>query len=250
MLLALMYAAACGRDRATPDHERTAAPAAPAGTATASPAEATAPAPDSLRRAAPGDRRRVVVFLGNSLTAGLGVSPDSAFPAVVQGMIDSAGLAFRVVNAGVSGATTADGLQQADWLLRQPVDVLVLELGGNDALRGLPVEAMERNLRGIVERFRARHPGLPVVVAGMEAPPNLGPTYTAAFREAFRNVARAEHADLIPFLLQDVGGIASLNQPDRIHPTGRGHAIVARNVWRVLGPLLRRLQTGAKAPAA
>ncbi len=191
-----------------------------------------------------------MLFLGNSLTAGLGVSPDSAFPAVVQRMIDSAGLDFRVVNAGVSGATSADGLQQADWLLRQPVDVLVLELGGNDALRGLPVEAMERNLRGIVERFRARHRDLPVVVAGMEAPPNLGPVYTAAFRNAFRDVARAEHAALIPFLLQDVGGIAALNQPDHIHPTGRGHAIVAHNVWRVLAPVLRAVQARAAAPAA
>jgi acyl-CoA thioesterase-1 len=192
----------------------------------------------------------VVVFLGNSLTAGLGVSPDSAFPAVVQRMIDSAGLDFRVVNAGVSGATSADGLQQVDWLLRQPADILVLELGGNDALRGLSVEAMENNLRGIIERFRARHPELPVVVAGMEAPPNLGPTYTAAFRAAFRDVARAEHAALIPFLLQDVGGIPSLNQPDHIHPTAPGHAIVARNVWRVLGPVLRRVQAEARTPAA
>ena len=192
----------------------------------------------------------MVLFLGNSLTAGLGVSPDSAFPAVVQRMIDSAGLDFRVVNAGVSGATSADGLQQVDWLLRQPVDILVLELGGNDALRGLPVEVMANNLRSIIERFRARHPELPVVVAGMEAPPNLGPTYTAAFRATFRDVARAEHAALIPFLLQDVGGIPSLNQPDHIHPTAQGHGIVARNVWRVLGPVLRRVQAEARTPAA
>lgn len=182
-----------------------------------------------------------MLFVGNSLSAGLGVPEDSAFPAVVQQKIDSAGLKFRVENAGVSGATSADGLQQADWLLRGRVDVLVLELGGNDALRGLSAEQMQKNLRGIIDKFRAKHPGLPVVIAGMEAPPNLGPAYTAAFREVYRNLARDEHATLIPFLLQDVGGIARLNQSDHIHPTSEGHRIVARNVWRVLEPVLRRV---------
>ncbi len=191
-----------------------------------------------------------MLFLGNSLSAGLGVPEDSAFPARIQQKIDAARLGFRVVNAGVSGATSADGLQQVDWLLRQPVDVLVLELGGNDALRGLPVDAMATNLRAIIEKFRARHPGLPVVLAGMEAPPNLGPTYTAAFRQAFRDVAAGEHAALIPFLLQDVGGIARLNQPDHIHPTAEGHAIVARNVWRVLEPVLRKVKSARGAAAA
>lgn len=191
-----------------------------------------------------------MLFLGNSLSAGLGVPEDSAFPARIQQKIDSAGLGFRVVNAGVSGATSADGLQQVDWLLRRPVDVLVLELGGNDALRGLPVDAMAANLRAIVEQFRARHPGLPVVLAGMEAPPNLGPTYTAAFRQAFRDVAAGERATLIPFLLQDVGGIARLNQADHIHPTAEGHAIVARNVWRVLEPVLRKVKAARGAAAA
>ncbi len=191
-----------------------------------------------------------MVFLGNSLTAGLGVPEDSAFPARIQQKIDSAGLGFRVVNAGVSGATSADGLQQVDWLLRQPVDVLVLELGGNDALRGLSVDAMAANLRGIIEKFRARHPGLPVVLAGMEAPPNLGPVYTTAFRQAFRDVAARERATLIPFLLQDVGGIARLNQPDQIHPTAEGHAIVARTVWRVLEPVLRKVRAARGAAAA
>ncbi len=188
--------------------------------------------------------------MGNSLSAGLGVPEDSAFPAVVQRMVDSAGLGFRVVNAGVSGATSADGLQQADWLLRQPVDVLVLELGGNDALRGLPVQALEANLRGIIEKFRARHPDLPIVLAGMEAPPNLGAAYTSAFRQAFRDLAAREHTALIPFLLQDVGGIARLNQADQIHPNVEGHAIVARNVWRVLEPVLRKAKSQRAAAAA
>ncbi len=191
-----------------------------------------------------------MLFLGNSLTAGLGVPEDSAFPALIQLKIDSAALGFRVVNAGVSGATSADGLQQADWLLRQNVDVLVLELGGNDALRGLPVDAMAANLRGIIEKFRARHPDLPIVLAGMEAPPNLGPAYTAAFRQAFHDLAAREHTALIPFLLQDVGGITRLNQADRIHPNVAGHAIVARNVWRVLEPVLRKLKAERHAAAA
>lgn len=169
------------------------------------------------------------------------MTEDSAFPAVVQEKIDSAGLRFRVSNAGVSGATSADGLQQSGWLLRQRVDVLVLELGGNDALRGLSTTALEANLRGIIRRFRTAHPGLPVVLAGMEAPPNLGPVYTAAFREVYPRVAREEDAALIPFLLQGVGGVRRLNQADGIHPNSEGHRIVAANVWRVLEPVLRRV---------
>ena len=192
-----------------------------------------------------GDSRPVVLFLGNSLSAGLGVPEDSAFPALIQQKIDSAGLGFRVVNAGVSGATSADGLQQADWLLRQPVSVLVLELGGNDALRGLPVAALEQNLRGIIEKFRARYPGLPVVIAGMEAPPNLGARYTADFRAVYPALAREERTSLIPFLLQGVGGQPELNQADRIHPTSAGHRVVAQNVWKVLEPVLRRARPSA-----
>ena len=204
--------------------------------------QATAALPDSPQPAPRReDTRPVVLFLGNSLSAGLGVPEDSAFPAVIQQKIDSAGLRFRVKNAGVSGATSADGLQQADWLLRQPVDVLVLELGGNDALRGLPPQALQDNLRGIIRTFRARHPGLPVVLAGMEAPPNMGPAYATAFRQVYRTLAREEPAALIPFLLQDVGGIPRLNQADHIHPTSAGHRIVAANVWRVLEPVLRRM---------
>ena len=222
-----------------------------AGARPAASGQPTAAHADSPQ-AAPGlaDTRPVVLFLGNSLTAGLGVPEDSAFPALIQQKIDAARLGFRVVNAGVSGATSADGLQQADWLLRQPVSVLVLELGGNDALRGLPVDAMRANLKGIIEKFRARHPGLPIVLAGMEAPPNLGPAYTTAFRQAFPDVAREEHTALIPSLLQDVGGIPRLNQADHIHPTAEGHAIVARNVWRVLEPVLRKVKAARGAAAA
>lgn len=234
---------ACARDRATP---AAATDSTASAAATTSTAERTTATSDTLRApAARSDERPVVLFLGNSLSAGLGVPEDSAFPALVQQKIDSAGLGFRVVNAGVSGATSSDGLQQSGWLLRQRVDVLVLELGGNDALRGLPVAAMEQNLRGIIERFRARQPGIPVIVAGMEAPPNLGVQYTAAFRQVYPRLAREEHASLIPFLLEGVGGRPELNQPDHIHPTSAGHRIVAQNVWRVLEPVLRRLRAQA-----
>lgn len=193
-----------------------------------------------------------MLFLGNSLTAGLGVDEEQAFPALVQAKVDSAGLPFRVVNAGVSGETSADGLRRIAWLLRQPVRVLVLELGANDALRGQDVTAMKSNLRQIIERTRARYPDVEVVLAGMEAPPNLGPRYTVAFRDAWQELARDEHAALIPFLLQDVAGIARLNQGDHIHPTAEGHRIVAGNVWQVLEPVLRRIaaRDGAAKPAA
>lgn len=184
----------------------------------------------------------MVLFLGNSLTAGLGLEPEQAYPALIQQKIDSAGLEFRVVNAGVSGETSADGLRRIDWVLRQPVRVLVLELGANDALRGQDVAAMKRNLVEIIERTRAKYPDVAVVLAGMEAPPNLGPRYTAAFHAAFPEVARETNATLIPFLLAGVAGIPRLNQADRIHPTAEGDRIVASNVWRVLEPVLRRVK--------
>jgi acyl-CoA thioesterase-1 len=238
VFLSLLAAlAACGGDA------RKGVPADSTGARTAPGSrQPTAASPDSPQGTTPSkDDRPVVLFLGNSLSAGLGVPEDSAFPAVIQQKIDSAGLRFRVQNAGVSGATSADGLQQADWLLRQRVDVLVLELGGNDALRGLPPQALQENLRGIIRRLRARDPRLPVVLAGMEAPPNMGPAYATAFRQVYRTLAREEHAALIPFLLQDVGGIPRLNQADHIHPTSAGHRIVAANVWRVLEPVLRHM---------
>ncbi len=180
----------------------------------------------------------MVLFVGTSLTAGLGVDPDSAYPALVQAMIDSAGLDYRVVNAGVSGETSAGGLRRLDWLLRQPVAVLVLELGANDGLRGLDVSAMQDNLRAAIDKTRAAHPDARVVVAGMEAPPNLGRDYTTAFRRAFGAIAEERDVALVPFLLAGVGGVPELNQPDGIHPTPAGHRVIAGTVWRVLGPVL------------
>lgn len=203
--------------------------------AAAGSAQATASPP-----ASPADTP-VVLFLGNSLTAGLGVRPDQAFPALIQQKIDSAGLDFRVRNAGVSGATSADGLRRIDWVLQGPVQVLVLELGANDALRGLDPAAMKRNLQAIIDHARRYNPRMAIVLAGMLAPPNLGKDYTRRYDAVFPALARESHTALVPFLLQGVAGIPSLNQADGIHPTPAGHRIVAANVWRVLAPVLRRL---------
>ncbi len=180
----------------------------------------------------------VVLFFGTSLTAGLGLGSEAAYPALIQQKIDSAGLAFRVTNAGVSGETSAGGLRRLDWLLRQPVAVLVLELGANDALRGQDLRALENNLQAIIDRTRTAHPRASIVIAGMEAPPNLGRRYTGAFRQVFVDLARENGAALIPFLLEGVGGRPELNQADGIHPTARGHEIIADNVWQVLGSVL------------
>jgi acyl-CoA thioesterase-1 len=185
------------------------------------------------------DDRPVVVFLGTSLTAGLGLARDEdTYVARIEELAASAGTPIRAINAGVSGETSAAGLRRLDWVLRQPLDVLVLELGANDGLRGQDPFALRDNLTEIVQRTRTRYPAVRVVVAGMEAPPNLGPLYTTAFRQVFPDVAAREGASLVPFLLDGVAGIPSLNQSDLIHPTAEGHAIVADNVWAVLGPVL------------
>jgi acyl-CoA thioesterase-1 len=185
------------------------------------------------------DARPVVLCFGTSLTAGAGLAPEEAFPALLQRKVDSAGLGFQVVNAGVSGETAAAGLRRIDWLLQQPVAVLLLELGANDALRGQDLAAAKRNLQEIIDRTRARNPGVRVVIAGMEAPPNLGRRYTREFRDVFVALARENRAALIPFLLEGVAGHAELNQADGIHPTAAGTHIVADRVWTVLEPVLR-----------
>jgi acyl-CoA thioesterase I len=189
----------------------------------------------------PVDERPVVLCFGTSLTAGLGLAPEEAYPALLQRKVDSARLGFRVVNAGVSGETSAAGLRRIDWLLEQPqrVAVLVLELGANNALRGQDLTAARRDLQEIIDRTRAHYPEVRIVVAGMEAPPNLGRLYTQEFRALFVDLARANRAALIPFLLEGVAARPELNQTDGIHPTAAGARIVADNVWRVLGPVLR-----------
>ena len=183
--------------------------------------------------------KQTVLFFGNSLAAGYGVEPSQAFPALVGEKIDSAGLNYTVVNAGLSGETTAGGKSRIGWVLRQPVAVFVLELGGNDGLRGLPLTATRRNLQAIMDTVRRKSPQAVIVLAGMQIPPNLGTDYTREFRELFRELADKNKAVLIPFLLENVGGVPKLNQSDGIHPNPAGHKIVAETVWGVIRPVLK-----------
>jgi len=183
-----------------------------------------------------------IVFLGDSLTAGYGVAPDQAFPALVQRRIDELGWDFEVVNAGVPGDATAGGLRRVDWVLRSDPAVVVIELGANDALRGLPVDGTRENLRSIIERIRGHDPDVRIVLAGMLAPPNLGDDYTEAFRSIFPELAAAEGVALTPFLLEGVAARPELNLADGIHPDPAGHRVVASNVWRVLEPVLESLR--------
>jgi acyl-CoA thioesterase I len=203
------------------------------------PALALAGGPESS--AAEMTRTNTVVILGDSLAAGLGVDFDQAFPALLQKRVNAAGWQDTVVNAGVSGDTSADGLARIDWLLRRKLDVLIVELGGNDGLRGLPVTVTRTNLQAILDRVRTKYPRAQFIIAGMQMPPNMGEDYTHAFRELFPELARRNQAALIPFLLAGVGGDPNLNQDDRIHPNAEGHRIVADNVWSILRPVLEKL---------
>jgi acyl-CoA thioesterase-1 len=178
------------------------------------------------------------MMIGTSLTAGLGLDPDDAFPAVIQRMADSAGFAVRIVAAGLSGETSAGALRRAEWLLDVPPDIVLLETGANDGLRGLPPDSTAANLRAIMRVVRARAPLAQVIIAQMEAPPNLGAEYTGKFRDAFGTVARETGATLMPFLLEGVAGDPRLNQDDGIHPNVRGARRVAENVWSTLKPVL------------
>ena len=183
---------------------------------------------------------KTVVFLGDSLTAGLGVQPGEAFPALVAEKIRTAGLPFEVENAGLSGDTTAGGLRRIDWLLQRRIDLLVLELGGNDGLRGLDLKSMKANLQAIIDKTKAKNPQVKIVLAGMQVPPNLGAEYVSGFQRVFNELARENNAALIPFLLEGVGGHRDLNQKDLIHPSPAGHRIIADLVWRTLEPILRQ----------
>ena len=207
------------------------------------PASATRDARESSSAAttsnAPAASRPRIVFLGDSLTAGYGLNLDQSVPSLIQGRLATDGYDYEVVNAGVSGDTSAGGLSRLDWSLDGDVRVLVLELGANDGLRGLPVDALKKNLETIIGRAKQR--GIKVVLTGMEAPPNYGPAYTASFRKVYRDLAR-EHGDVVfvPFYLQGVAGDPALNIADGIHPNPQGARIVAQNVWRAIEPLLQK----------
>ncbi|WP_232065240.1 arylesterase [Rhodocytophaga rosea] len=181
---------------------------------------------------------KTILFFGNSLTAGYGLDPSQAFPALIQAKLDSLNLPYKVINSGLSGETTAGGKSRISWVLREKVDVFILELGGNDGLRGIDVQSTRQNLQAIIDTVKAKNPETRIVLAGMQIPPNMGPDYTAKFRGIFSELAEKNNTALIPFLLENVGGIPSLNLPDGIHPTPEGHKIVAENVWKVLQPVL------------
>jgi len=185
--------------------------------------------------------RRTVVIVGTSLTAGLGLDPEEAYPALLQRKADSLGLHVEIVNAGLSGETSAGALRRMDWLLRGPADVVIIETGANDGLRGLDVDSTRANLRAIVDKVKAARPAARILLAQMEAPPNLGAKYTSAFHAMYQDVAKETSAEVMPFLLAGVAGIASLNQPDGMHPNEKGEQIVADNVWAALEPVLRQL---------
>jgi acyl-CoA thioesterase-1 len=234
--LAVLSALACGAPGDKPDPRSS---SARPRTAADDPESA---ARDSLPPVGDASAPRVVI-LGDSLTAGLGLSMKDAYPTVLQDRINEEGLKYTVVNAGVSGDTSAGGLSRLDWALDGDVRVLVVALGGNDGLRGLPTAELSRNLSTIIERAQARD--IRVVLAGMEAPPNYGFDYTAGFHKVYPALARKYHVALVPFLLEGVGGIAALNQPDGIHPTAQGARMVADNVWTALKPAL---ETDSRRP--
>lgn len=224
--MALMAAiAACG----DPETKPAATAQVPVESTTATPTVAT-------------DGRVRVLFVGTSLTAGLGLDPEQAYPAVLQAIADSANYRIQVVNAGLSGETSAGALRRVDWLLRDtPPQVVVIETGANDGLRGLLPDTTQANLTGIIRKVRAVNPAARILLAQMEAPPNLGPQYTRRFRDVFLSVAADQAVTLIPFFLDGVAGVPTMNQADGIHPTAEGAQLAARNMWRTLAPVLREV---------
>jgi acyl-CoA thioesterase-1 len=198
----------------------------------------TAPQTDTTKAATASSTKTILVF-GDSLTAGYGLDdPSEAYPSVLQTKIDSAKLPYTIVNGGLSGETSAGGKNRIDWLLKQHVDVFVLELGANDGLRGVPVEETEQNLQTIIDRVKAKYPKAKLVMLGMQVPPNMGVDYANDFKNMFPKLATKNSMALVPFLLQGVGGVRSLNQKDGIHPTAAGAKILADNVWQVIKGIL------------
>jgi len=218
----------CACESASSNSAKTKDSTAPAKELTPQPAESTK------------TKKKNILFFGNSLTAAYGLDPSEGFAGLIDQRLDSLGLSYRAINAGLSGETTAGGLSRIDWIIdQQAIDIFILELGGNDGLRGLDPVDSKKNLQGIIDKVRSRFPEVKIVLAGMEAPPNMGEQYTRQFRSMYPELAKENKTALIPFLLEDVGGIPELNQRDGIHPTAKGHRIVAENIWEVLAPLLK-----------
>jgi acyl-CoA thioesterase I len=207
---------------------------------------------DDAPASTPGSNRPsaspTILFLGTSLTAGYGIDPEQAYPALIQQKIDAAGLNFRVINAGVSGESSAGARRRVEWLLQQPVSILVLETGANDGLRGLPPDSLRANIQAIFDQARRLQPSVRLVLLGMRIPPNYGRAYTQRFESVYPEVARSNNATLVPFLLQGVGGVSALNQADGVHPTAEGQRRMAETVWRVLEPELKRTEKPKDLP--
>ena len=180
------------------------------------------------------EQSRKIVFFGNSLTAGYGLDPEDNFVSIIQTYIDSLGLPYQTVNAGVSGETTSSGNSRIDWILEQPVDIFILELGGNDGLRGIDPDETRTNLKEMIQKVKTAKPEAAIILAGMQVPPNMGPDYAEKFSRIYPELAESENVALIPFLLENVGGEPELNLDDGIHPNEEGHFIVANNVWLIL----------------
>ena len=236
-VLLCALAMACGGSSAARDTASSTKPASPPESPSAAATGATG-ATDTVPTTL--DERRTILFLGTSLTAGLGLDPDSAYPQQIQRKIDASNLPYQVANAGVSGETSAGLLRRLDWVLRQPAAVIVVETGANDGLRGLPVSATRASIANVLSRIRREQPTAAILLVQMEAPPNLGQEYTSEFHAMFAELAREHGATLMPFLLEGVAGETRLNQGDGIHPNNDGERIVADNVWRALQPLLTR----------
>lgn len=185
-----------------------------------------------------------ILFFGDSITAGYGIEQGQAFPAIIQNKIDSLGWDFNTINGGLSGETSAGGLRRIDWMLRNSsIDVFVLELGGNDGLRGIEVNATKKNLQAIINKVRDKFPDARIILAGMQVPPNLGPRYTESFKTMYTELARENNIPLIPFILEGAALNPELMQNDDIHPNARGHKVVAQNVWEVLKPVLQEMRS-------
>ncbi|MFM8913808.1 MAG: arylesterase [Flammeovirgaceae bacterium] len=179
-----------------------------------------------------------ILFYGDSLTAGYGLSIDEAFPSIIEKELNKGSVKVKAINAGLSGETSAGGLSRIDWVLKQPLDIFVLELGANDGLRGLPIDQTRKNLQGIIDKVKQRYPNAKIVMTGMKVPPNMGQKYSSEFQIIYPELAKKNNATLMPFLLEGVAGDEKLNQADGIHPTAKGHQIIAKNLGNLLVKLL------------
>lgn len=243
--LSVLWLGGCGPDRSNPPPD---ASSTPDSTTADTTARAQADSASTVDTNEAENAALHVMVVGNSIAAGYGLNSDEAFPAHLQAKADSAGYDVHVTNAGLSGETTAGGLRRLPWLLRTPVDILVLELGGNDGLRGIDPSTTKENLTAMVDTTLARYPEAKVLLAGMQVPPNLGEDYTERFRDVYPAIANErESVTLIPFVLEGVGGNPELNQSDGIHPTAQGQRIIAQNVWQYLEPMLERRLAAAPA---